>query len=222
MSHLTVQQVRVLVHHHAPVVAAGLAAVLAKHAGFDVRCELECEDDPRCQPDVIVTDYGGGLSLLARDGRESAAKVLIVAASDRESEVRTALDAGAHGYVLVDCGVQELVTGVLTVKRGSRFLGSAVATRLADSVAHEALTQRELDVLLLMVRGMSNKLIARELDIALGTVKAHARSVFGKLRAATRLQAVAIAAKRGLVPAEQADAPRFHTSTRSTPAWPIH
>jgi DNA-binding NarL/FixJ family response regulator len=98
-----------------------------------------------------------------------------------------------------DGGLGALVDSVGHLCRGGRYLCASVASRVADSLTHEALTQRDSDVLALMVKGLSNKLIAGALCIAVGTVKAHAKTLFGKLGVRTRSQAVALATERRLV-----------------------
>jgi DNA-binding NarL/FixJ family response regulator len=209
------ERVKILISHRLPVVAAGLEATLGRHAGYDVVAQPGAASErPRFPSqegyDIVVTDHQGAIGWLSRC-RElpaprptPAARVLLVGESDGEAEVRAALSAGVHGYLLTDCDLRELVDSVAQLCRGGRYLCASVASRVAESLTREALTQREADVLALMVRGGSNKLIARELGIAVGTVKAHAKAVFGKLGVCTRSQAVALATERGLV-AESAE-----------------
>lgn len=203
-------RIKVLVAHGLPVISAGLAATLAKEAAFDVLGDgsAQGEREPplpeRC--DVIVTDRHRAPDWLerarsqSRMGPATLPRVLIVDDSDGEVQVRAALNAGVHGYVLTDCGLRELVEGVGLLGRGGRYLCASVASRMADSLTRASLTRRETDVLAQMVKGHSNKVIARELGIAVGTVKAHSKAVFEKLGVCTRSQAVALANQRGLVP----------------------
>jgi DNA-binding NarL/FixJ family response regulator len=199
MSNFT-DRIQVLVRHRLPVVAAGMAAVLRQRPELEVHLS-----EPAGRVDVVVVDSEGSVGLMAECARHAGsqsrgqARVLVLADSDREAEVRAALHAGVHGYVLFDCGLDELVASVMALSRGSRYLCASVANRMAESMAYDTLTPRESDVLALMVKGSSNKLIARQLAIGPGTVKSHAKSVFSKLKVGTRLQAVAIAAQRGLV-----------------------
>jgi DNA-binding NarL/FixJ family response regulator len=113
--------------------------------------------------------------------------------------VRGALEQGVHGYLPLDRGIDEFVHGVRTVARGSRYLAPSTAQCMADSLTREALTAREAEVLDLLACGECNKSIARQLDIAVGTVKAHVKAIMGKLDASSRTQAVSVAAQRGLV-----------------------
>jgi DNA-binding NarL/FixJ family response regulator len=197
------ERVKILIAHGLPVVAAGLAAALGRQAGFEV-VHGDAPEPPGCF-DIVVTDHKGALGWMSRvhpprcPRPAPAARVLLVGNSDGEAEVRAALNAGVHGYLLTDCELHELVDSVAQLSRGGRYLCASVASRVAESLTREALTHRETDVLALMVRGCSNKAIARDLGIAVGTVKAHAKAVFAKLGVRTRSQAVALATERGLV-----------------------
>jgi DNA-binding NarL/FixJ family response regulator len=209
---------RVLVLHAEAIVGFGLAAALGAQPGFEVQVGVAPDNGDF---DVIVCDYDTGLRL-ARAARQqnpqrSAARLLVMTAQDREQAVRLALECGVHGYMLQGCPVDEFVTGVRTLARGQRFLSLAVAQRMADSMTREALTGREAEVLDLLACGQCNKSIARELQIAVGTVKAHVKAIMSKLEASSRTQAVSVAAQRGLVALQMPDA------TMSTPAfmpWP--
>jgi DNA-binding NarL/FixJ family response regulator len=211
MQQLLAPPTRVLVLHAEAIVGFGLAAALASHSGFSARVSSLAEErEPEGDFDVIVCDYDTGLRL-ARAARlqpapRRAAHVLVVTTQDREHAVRLALESGVQGYMLQGCPIDELVTGVRALARGQRFLSLAVAQRMADSMAREALTGRESQVLDLLAYGHCNKSIARELQIAVGTVKAHVKAIMAKLEAGSRTQAVSVAAQRGLVALQMPDA----------------
>jgi DNA-binding NarL/FixJ family response regulator len=198
----------VLVMHAEPLIAVGLASALRQVSGFSV--QMHGGDGLPAQPvDVIVADYQDGLQLVSAPGMRppnlKSARVMVLTAHDREHEVRQALEAGVHGYLLLGCPIQELIAGVYALGRGSRYLCLAVAQRMAESLTREALTPREADVLRLLVRGQCNKSIAKQLDIAVGTVKAHVKAIMGKLDASSRTQAASVAAQRGLIDELAAD-----------------
>lgn len=205
--------VHVLVHYAEPLLAVGLAAALRSVPGLAVTAHgIEPASAGGRPVDVVVTDYLAGMELAASQrqggaGPLAAARVMIVAAQDRENNVRRALEAGVHGYLLLGSSLDELACGVQALARGSKYLSMEVAQRMADSLTHEALTAREADVMRLLARGDCNKTIARRLDIAIGTVKTHVKSIMAKLDAASRTQAVTIAARRGLVDALPPEAP---------------
>jgi DNA-binding NarL/FixJ family response regulator len=202
----TTSRVQVLVMYAEPLVGYGLAAALRSCDQLEVQLSgTESADGHAARYDVVVCDYDTALSL-AGAGRGHAqpqawsdAKLLVMTAQDREQAIRQAMERGVHGYMLLGCGIDEFVQGVKTLATGRRFLSMAVAQRMADSLTREALTAREAEVLGLLACGQCNKSIARELAIAVGTVKAHVKAIMGKLDASSRTQAVSVAAQRGLV-----------------------
>lgn len=207
MSLVECHRINVLVQHAEPLLAVGLASTLRTVDGLHVIAPTFEPGSPSAEPiDVVVTDYAGGVEMavnqrLGTAGKLAHARVMIVAAQVRENDVRVALERGVHGYLLLGCALQELAAGVATLARGNRYLGVEVAQRMADSLTREALTVREFDVLRLLAGGACNKTIARRLNIAIGTVKTHVKSIMSKLDAASRTQAVTIASHRGLVDA---------------------
>ena len=200
------------------LVAAGLSAILCHQRDVEVLVQPEAWPlDPTLlsQADVLVTDYENGLAVLAwardhpRLRRTGAPPVLIVSQRDTESEIRHALEQGARGFLLLGCGIDELVAGVRALRAGIRHIAGKAAQRLADSVTREALTCREQAVLRLVVEGLGNKAIANRLDIAIGTVKSHLKSIFQKLDAATRTEVATMAERRGLLTVPAAPSPAW-------------
>ena len=201
----TEADVEVWVCHASPVVQAGLTALLAPHANLNCASDDGTVLEPGLDalPEVIVADHRRGIEWAEAFGRvpclRARPRVLVVTHSDRECDIRAAMSAGVQGYVLIDDAPEQLIAGIRDMQRGARFLSPKVASRLAENVSAEALTQREQAVLGLVVEGLCNKLIASQLGITAGTVKCHLRSAFGKLGAASRTQAIAIAHRRGLL-----------------------
>ena len=167
-------------------------------------------------PDVVLMDIRmpglDGLEatrrLLARAGET---RVLILTTFDVNEYVYEALKAGASGFLLKDSPRGQLLHAVRTVASGDELLDPAITRRLieeftrrrprADGVpeALRALTERELDVLRLVARGLSNAEIASELYLSEATVKTHVAHVLQKLRLRDRVQAVVAAYETGLV-----------------------
>lgn len=198
--------IRVLILHADPVAREGLASAFGRCADL----ALIDNDDPiphrpwaSAAPgaDVVVADHGNALAYLRQASSRPAprGKVLVIASGCREWEIRSALECGARGYVVVGCGLEELVTGVRAVHRGQRYLSPQIALRMAEILACEPLTSREEDVLRLLVEGMGNKLIARRLGISVGTVKSHLKGIFDKLQVQSRTQAICAVERRGLL-----------------------
>ena len=194
-----------------PLLRMGVLAALRSDERFIPRIDWESSDglvDDRLEEclstaNVLVADYEAGLAIAEHaGGRTVLPRIMIVTQRNRESDIRRALEEGVLGYVLVGCAVEEIIGGVMSVHMGQRHLGYSAAQRIADSFTYQRLTEREVSVLCLVAGGLSNKLVARQLNISVGTVKSHVRSIFDKLRVRTRTQAAAEAQRRGLVEPE--------------------
>ena len=210
------QRFNVLVVQDDPLLCAGLVAALREHNGLVVFVDGAEDGDHAAAPiDVVVADYPNAMRLARpaapADPRLASARILALTSNDREGDIRKAIQAGVHGYVLLGGPLAELLDGVISVARGARYLGQPVAQRMADSLTRAALTSRETEVLGLLVAGESNKSIARHLDIELGTVKSHVSAIMTKLGASSRTQAAGIATTRGLVELRMASRPHVPT-----------
>jgi DNA-binding NarL/FixJ family response regulator len=196
------QTIQSAVHimHADPVMTAGLHAILAERPELRVTTHL-CQPEAQRVARVLVADYDSGIAL-ARQPVPDAFRhpgVLIVTQLDKEWEVRIAMDAGVHGYVLQSCSPDELQKAVTALSQGQRYLSESVTRSVADSLSRETLTGRETDVLQLLAQGCCNKSIARKLGIGVGTVKTHVKGVMSKLDATARTHAVVVATQRGLI-----------------------
>jgi DNA-binding NarL/FixJ family response regulator len=206
---MPITQPNVHIMHRDAVMTAGLHALLAAPAEFALTAHGR-QPQGQSHAKVIVADYDTGLALareLPQDRFGQAARVLIVTQLDKEWEVRTAMDAGVHGYLLQSCAPDELVRAVRQLSQGMRYLSEAVTRCVADSLSRETLTGRETDVLHLLAKGCCNKSIARELGIGVGTVKTHVKGLMSKLDATARTHAVVVATQRGLIDAGRRPTP---------------
>jgi len=207
---LLTHRIRILVLHDDPVTRAGLAAALLAFSDFDIQnwqhqgpaASLDDILRQELATDVVVADYLNGVALSKFVMRQAnmpvRPKVVVVAGSDREWEIRTALENGVRGYLLIGCAIEELAASVRTAHKDAVHLSRQIASRLADSIAFETLTSREEQVLRLVVEGFSNKVIGQQLGIAVGTVKSHLKSAFEKLHVQSRTQAIVAVERRGL------------------------
>jgi two-component system NarL family response regulator len=195
-------KVHVLIAHADPIVSAGLAALLGANSDMQISV-AHSEAASLAGADVIVLDHRNGLEHMRRAANahhgDSQPRVLIVTQMEREWEVRTAMMAGVHGYLLQNSDAEQLLTAVRTLSRGMRYLSADLSRCVADSFTRIGLTSRETDVLQLLAQGQCNKSIARELGIGVGTVKTHVKGLFDKLGATARTHAVVLATRRGLV-----------------------
>ena len=207
-----------LVDDH-PVVRAGVRAVLEAHpdltvvaeagdgaAALQALADLAVAEDGGL-PDVVLMDLqmGEGMDGVAatRAVRQAhpGLPVLILTTFDTEADILAALDAGAAGYLLKDAASEEIAAAVRRAAAGQRALAPGVAERLMGRMAggSEVLTAREIELLELIARGVSNKAAARQLFISEATVKTHLVHVFQKLGVGSRTEAVAEARRRRII-----------------------
>jgi len=195
----------VVIAHHNDLVAAGLEAAFGAQEDCSVeRCEPEYllhATDPK-RLGVVVTDYKTGIRLLSDKGR--SCRVLIVTDHDSEIGIRRAVELGTRGYLPLTTPVEVVTRAARCIFNGGTFIDQSFMARIATSLASPALTGRELEVLRLMMEGLSNKAIALRLKRSVGTAKSHVKAILFKLGATTRVEAVAVAQRRGLLSKEPA------------------
>jgi DNA-binding NarL/FixJ family response regulator len=211
-----IDKLTVIIAHRDPFLSAGLAGHLAKLAEFEPivsRLEVSAALTGSDSGDVVVADYDSGLGFLEPQSRWRD-RVVIFTERDSEASICHALEQGVRGYLLQGCGVADMATAIRTVHEGGRVLAPLVASRIAERIRWEKLTPRELDVLGLLFVGLSNKEIARATARTMETVKTHIRTIFRKLDAHSRTQAVMVARRRGLLPEEARDRMRSPASLR--------
>ena len=176
------------------------------------------------RPDVVLMDIRmpemDGLEATHRilGARGSAGcRIIILTTFDLDQYVYAALTAGASGFLLKDVSPEQLVTAVRTVRSGDALLAPSITRRLVERFAPQAggrsavhrdlseLTPRELEVLRLLARGLSNAELATELTVSEATVKTHVARILGKLQLRDRVQAVVLAYETGLAGPRSAD-----------------
>ncbi|GGP26511.1 response regulator transcription factor [Silvimonas amylolytica] len=198
--------IEVEVAHCDPVIAYGLMAILAGVPGINARMRAsggEASLD-MMKADVLIADYDFATQFIRRHKGSAwyptrAPRVLVMTARDLEWDVHQAMSVGVHGYMICNCDAPELIAAVEKLVEGSPYVCKSIAQKLVNSLGHEALTQREMDVLQNVALGLGNQAIAEALGISAGTIKTHVSAILSKLRAATRTEAVAIARARGLI-----------------------
>jgi DNA-binding NarL/FixJ family response regulator len=134
--------------------------------------------------------------------RRPELRVLVLTTYDTDADIRRAVEAGATGYVLKDAPREDLLRAIRATAEGRSSLSPAVAARLMDTVrgpVSEAPSEREIEVLSLVAKGLANKEIARKLRLSEATVKSHLLHVFAKLGASDRTHAVTLAVQKGLI-----------------------
>jgi DNA-binding NarL/FixJ family response regulator len=149
--------------------------------------------------DLRMPDMSGLEAIRAIRSDFPDARIIVLTTYSGDAQAAAALKAGAAGYLLKNLVRKELIETIRTVHAGKRRIPPEIATEIAEHVADDALTDREVEVLRAVAAGKSNKLIAAELDIAEGTVKTHMKSILPKLDASDRTHAVMIALRRGIL-----------------------
>lgn len=155
-------------------------------------------------PDVTLMDIRmpgmNGIDVLRSLRKEyPSCAVLMLSSYDGDEDIYQALQAGARGYLLKSMRNAEIAEAIRIVHAGGHHLPPKVASRLAERLSRDELTQREQEVLSLIVRGHDNAQVGKTLGISTGTVKNHVRSLLDKLGVRDRTQATAAALQRGLV-----------------------
>jgi DNA-binding NarL/FixJ family response regulator len=213
--------IRVLIADDHALLRNGLRGMLDAQPDMEVVGEAEDGAEAidaalRLHPDVVIMDVRmprvDGIEATRRLGEQGArANVLVLTTFDLDEYVFEALRAGAGGFMLKDAPPGQLAEAVRTVAAGESLLAPAVTKRLierfvsrppADTVRRDRfaeLTERELEVLRLLTRGLSNAEIGSELHLSEATVKTHVTRLLSKLEVRDRVQAVVLAYESGLV-----------------------
>ena len=205
------QQIRVIIADDHPVVREGLAAILGSQEDIKIVAEANdgeeaCELYDQFSPDVLMLDLRmpkkDGLQVLTElmSGRVPEPRIIVMTAYESEEDLRRASNAGAKGYLVKGTAPQQIRAAIRTVAAGKSLFPAEVPKR-EESTSHPALSERELQVLQYIANGRSNMEIGQILYISEDTVKGHVRSILIKLDAMGRTEAIAIAAKRGLIKA---------------------
>ena len=206
------ERIRLLLVDDHPVVREGQRGMLSGQPDFAVMGEASDGAEgvtlaAQLQPDVVLMD----LRMPGLDGvgairqiveRKIATHVLVLTTYDTEADIVQAIEAGATGYLLKDAPRQELVRAVRSAAKGESALAPAVASRLLGrmrALAEEQLTEREVEVLQLVAKGTSNRLVGRALHISEATVKTHLVHISGKLNVSDHTSAVTVALERGIL-----------------------
>ncbi|MEZ4868772.1 MAG: response regulator transcription factor [Caldilineaceae bacterium] len=209
--------IRVMIVDDQYIVRSGLATFVSVYP--DLALVGEASDGAEAiqlcataKPDVILMDLlmpnvGGVEATRTILHQYPEVKVLALTSFKEKEQVQGVLQAGATGYLLKDATADELANAVRSVYAGRPTLAPEAMQALLESKAANAepllgedLTEREMEVLALMVEGLSNPQIAEQLIVSLSTVKFHVSSILSKLQAATRTEAVHYALKHKLIP----------------------
>jgi DNA-binding NarL/FixJ family response regulator len=201
--------IRILLADDHPVLRQGIQALAADESDMEFVAEASngreaIEQFRKHRPDITLMDLqmpdmnGIDVMITIRDEFPDA-RFIILTTYAGDVQVSRALKAGARAYLLKSFLRKELLDTIRAVHAGQKRIPSDLATQVADHIADDSLTFREIEVLRLIAAGNANKLIADQLSIAEETVKGHVKNILSKLSANDRTHAVTIGLKRGII-----------------------
>ncbi len=149
--------------------------------------------------DLKLPDLSGIDVLIAIREDFPDARIIVLTTFERDVEIQRALKAGARGFLLKSMPPKQLLEGIRQVHANKKYVPAEIATRLAEHLSDEHLSDREVEVLRHVAEGKRNRDIGEMLFIAEETVKVHLKHIMGKLGSSDRTQSVTIAARRGII-----------------------
>ena len=202
-------RIRILSVDDHPLLLDGIAAIINNEPDMTVVAQATngtkaIQKYRECRPDVTLMDLrlpdlSGIDAMIAIRSEFADARIVMLTTFEGDVEIQRALEAGARGYLLKNMPPRELVEVIRQVHSGKKRIPTEVAAHLANHMGDEELTAREIEVLRHVSGGNRNRDIAKLLFISEETVKTHLKHVMDKLGAKDRTQAIAIAARRGII-----------------------
>lgn len=213
--------IRTLVIDDHPIFRAGVVArLLAKNDEIEIEIVGEGSDGleavklaKKYHPQVILMDISmpsmNGIEATRRISSEfPEIEIIILSVYDDDQYINAALEAGASGYLLKSVEAKELRDAIIKVASGGSALSPTIARKVLSRISRgggdeHGLSEREIQVLHMVAKGLSNKLIARELFISVRTVEAHLHNIFEELGVSSRTEAVTKAVRNKWIVLEQ-------------------
>lgn len=205
--------IKLLIVDDHPVVRAGLSSMLGKQPGLKLAGAVHGGEEAiafvhRCPVDVVLLDLrmpkmSGIDTLQALRHVPTPPQVIILSSFEFDEEIYRAVQAGAKGYLLKDTTRDEIVSAIHTVHAGGQYFPQEIAARLSERSARSSLSPRELEILEMLSKGLTNKEIGRILQISQYTVRNHINHITAKLEVCDRTEATTVALQQGILSASQ-------------------
>jgi len=209
MAELRSSPIRILIVDDHPVVLAGLTSMLSTQPNFEVVGSAAGGEEALQMlgtgtADVMLLDLrmpgmSGIDTLLALKARHMHVRPIILTSFETDEDIYRSVQAGAQGYLLKGAPQADVVEAIHTVHAGRRYFPRDIAARLAERMMRTDLTARELEVLQMLARGLTNKEIGSALRISGNTVRNHVNSIIDKLEVSDRTEAATTAIQRGII-----------------------
>jgi len=192
-----------------PVVRAGLLTLLGRVPGLKVAGAAHCGEEAMSMlnaapVDVLLLDLRmpgiNGIDLLGLLHRvDQAPAVIILSSFEYEEEIYQAVKAGARGYLSKNAARKEIVEAILTVNEGGKWFPRGIGERIRERESRGTLSGRELEILEMVTKGLTNREIARVLAISQYTVRNHINHISAKLNVSDRTEAATVAIQQGII-----------------------
>lgn len=201
--------IRLLIVDDHAVVRAGFSNVLRRQAGLSVVGSVQSGEEAltflvRCPVDVLLLDLhmpgmGGIETLLALQRLAGPPKVIVLSSFEPDEEICRAVEAGVHGYLRKDISCAEIVEAVHAVHSGVGYFPQWIKDRISERKLQPSLSPRELEILEMVSKGLTNKEIGRAIRVSHFTVRNHVRHIIAKLEVGDRTEATTVAIQQGIL-----------------------
>ena len=201
--------IRLLIVDDHAVVRAGFSSVLRRQVGLSVVSSVQSGEEAltflaRCPVDVLLLDlHMPGMSgieiLLALQRLPAPPNVIVLSSFEPDEEICRAVEAGAKGYLRKDISCTEIIEAVHTVHSGSGYFPQWIKDRISERKLQPSLSPREVEILEMVAKGLTNKEIGRAIQVSHFTVRNHVRHIIAKLEVGDRTEATTVAIQQGIL-----------------------
>ncbi|MEY2412047.1 MAG: hypothetical protein QOD84_653 [Acidobacteriaceae bacterium] len=205
--------IKILIVDDHPVVRTGLTNMLGTQSGFHVIGAvatgqeaieaLKAHSIDLLLLDLRMPGMNGIETLHAIKKLGLRTRVIVLTSFETDEDIYRAVHAGAEGYLLKNTSQVEMVDAIRAVSAGNRYIPRHIASRLTERMMRSDLTTRELEILKMLAKGLTNKQIGRALEISSNTVRNHVNSVIEKLEVSDRTEAATTAIQRGIIEVDE-------------------
>jgi two-component system NarL family response regulator len=202
-------KIRILIVDDHPVIRSGLTSMLGTKPDLEIAAAASSGAEAlsileREQVDILLLDLRmpgmSGIDVLrALHGKPSSPRTIILSTYEMDEDIYRAVQAGARGYLIKSTSQDEIVDAIKTVHSGTLYLPRHIAQRLTERIGRQELTPREIEILEMLAKGLTNKEIGKVFGISENTARNHVNSIIQKLEVSDRTEAATTALLRGII-----------------------